>query len=49
MATTQMEAISARLALPCIDEPARKSVFNVKVTTDDSLNIFSNMPERQTH
>jgi len=43
-----MEPIAARMALPCIDEPDRKSVFRIHVTTDQNLMVLGNMPEQQT-
>lgn len=45
MASTQFEAIDARRALPCVDEPAAKAVFRVTMTIPSNLTCFSNMPE----
>ncbi|KAF4696462.1 hypothetical protein FOZ60_000153 [Perkinsus olseni] len=42
---TQMEAIDARRAFPCIDEPAAKAVFRITVTTEAHRQVISNMPE----
>ena len=44
LATTQFEATDARRAFPCWDEPARKSVFDVTLVFDDSLQAVSNTP-----
>jgi aminopeptidase N len=45
MGTTQMEAIDARRMFPCVDEPAAKAEFELKVTAPADLMILSNMPE----
>ncbi|EER05228.1 Puromycin-sensitive aminopeptidase, putative [Perkinsus marinus ATCC 50983] len=45
MLSTQMEAIDARRAFPCIDEPERKAVFKITITTEANLQVISNMPE----
>ncbi|EER05230.1 puromycin-sensitive aminopeptidase, putative [Perkinsus marinus ATCC 50983] len=42
---TQMEAIDARRAFPCIDEPSAKAVFRITVTTEAHRQVISNMPE----
>jgi aminopeptidase N len=44
MASTQFEALDARRALPCIDEPSAKAVFAVTLTIPSHLHCFSNMP-----
>jgi aminopeptidase N len=44
MASTQFEALDARRALPCIDEPSAKAVFAVTMTIPSHLHCFSNMP-----
>ncbi|MBU6414780.1 M1 family metallopeptidase [Patescibacteria group bacterium] len=44
MATTQCEAIDARRIFPCLDEPARKAVFELSVTIPSNLTALSNMP-----
>lgn len=46
MASTQFEALDARRAFPCWDEPARKAVFGVTLVIPAKLTSFSNMPER---
>ena len=48
MASTQFEALDARRAFPCVDEPARKAVFLVTLTIPSSLQCCSNMPERSS-
>ena len=42
--TTHLEAVQARKVLPCVDHPAFKAVFNVRVRTDANLSVISNMP-----
>jgi tricorn protease interacting factor F2/3 len=42
--TTHLEAVQARKVLPCLDHPAYKAVFRVKVRTDANLSVISNMP-----
>lgn len=44
MAVTQFEAVYARRALPCWDEPALKATFSVHLTVDKGLVAVSNMP-----
>ncbi len=41
---SQMEAIEARTAFPCWDEPAFKFPYQMVLTTPDSLLAVSNMP-----
>ncbi|MCJ1395947.1 Aminopeptidase 2 mitochondrial [Xylographa bjoerkii] len=43
MAASQMEAIDARKAFPCFDEPALKATFDVTLITDLGLTCLSNM------
>jgi len=45
MASTQFEALDARRAFPCVDEPAAKAVFGVTLTVPATHQCFSNMPE----
>jgi len=45
MASTQFEALDARRAFPCWDEPARKAVFSLSLIVPCHLVAFSNMPE----
>ena len=42
--STHLEAVQARKVLPCLDHPAYKAVFRVKVRTDANLSVISNMP-----
>jgi tricorn protease interacting factor F2/3 len=42
--TTHLEAVQARKVLPCLDHPAYKAVFKVKIRTDANLSVISNMP-----
>lgn len=45
VASTQFEALDARRALPCVDEPAAKATFLVTLVVPPHLECFSNMPE----
>ena len=45
IATTQMEATDARMALPCWDEPDCKAVFGVTLIAEAGLLALSNMHE----
>lgn len=45
MASTQFEALDARRAFPCWDEPAVKATFSVTFIVDAHLTVLSNMPE----
>jgi len=47
MFTTQMEPNFCRMFVPCIDEPARKTVFRIDVVTAHEKTVLSNMPERR--
>ena len=42
LATTQFEAIHAREAFVCIDEPAAKAIFELTIITADKLCVLSN-------
>ena len=44
MLATQMEPIGAREMLPCFDEPAFRTVWDVAITTDQKYMALSNMP-----
>ena len=44
MASTQFEALDARRAFPCVDEPAAKAVFGLTLTVPSNRQCFSNMP-----
>lgn len=44
MFLTQFESHHAREMLPCVDEPAAKATFEVKVTTQSGMQVLSNMP-----
>lgn len=48
MAMTQFEAIHAREALVCIDEPAAKAIFELEITGPAGLTFLSNAPARTT-
>jgi len=43
MASTQFEALDARRAFPCWDEPARKAVFGLTLVIPSALDCLSNM------
>uniref|UniRef100_A0A182QWB6 Aminopeptidase n=1 Tax=Anopheles farauti TaxID=69004 RepID=A0A182QWB6_9DIPT len=44
LASTQFQAISARSAFPCLDEPALKATFSVNIQHHPSYDAVSNMP-----
>jgi aminopeptidase N len=45
VASTQFEALDARRAFPCVDEPAAKATFCLTLVVPSDLECFSNMPE----
>ena len=45
VASTQFEALDARRAFPCVDEPAAKATFLLTLVVPSKLECFSNMPE----
>mmetsp|Transcript_27434 Transcript_27434/g.64303 ORF Transcript_27434/g.64303 Transcript_27434/m.64303 type:complete len:894 (-) Transcript_27434:208-2889(-) len=45
VASTQFEALDARRAFPCVDEPSAKATFLVTLVVPADLECFSNMPE----
>ncbi|MDE1869238.1 MAG: M1 family metallopeptidase [Candidatus Micrarchaeota archaeon] len=46
--TTQFEAVSARKAFPCIDEPIAKATFDVTMIVEKDLSAISNMPIKKS-
>lgn len=45
VASTQFEALDARRAFPCVDEPSAKATFVLTLVVPSHLECFSNMPE----
>ncbi|CUG87639.1 aminopeptidase, putative [Bodo saltans] len=45
LGTTQFEAVDARRAFPCWDEPVHKASFDLTLVVDKNLRALSNMPE----
>ena len=48
MINTHFEPIHAREALPILDEPCFKSIFNLSVTVSPEWSVISNMPGTST-
>jgi puromycin-sensitive aminopeptidase len=46
LATTQFEAVDARRAFPCVDEPAAKAVFEVTIIAPEHKTVISNTVEK---
>jgi puromycin-sensitive aminopeptidase len=46
LGTTQLEAVDARRALPCWDEPAVKATFDLTLIVPEGQTALSNMPEK---
>ncbi|XP_066591924.1 uncharacterized protein [Prorops nasuta] len=44
VATTHLEPTGARRLFPCLDEPAFKAIFQLKVNTLENEKVLSNMP-----
>jgi len=49
MASTQFEALDARRAFPCCDEPALKATFGLTLFVPGHFTALSNMPVKSVH
>ena len=41
---TDLEPAEARTVFPCVDEPAYKAVFRLRITTENGLGVIANTP-----
>ena len=41
---TDLEPAEARTVFPCVDEPAYKAVFRLRITTEEGLGVIANTP-----
>ena len=46
---TQFESTSARKSFPCLDEPDKKAVFNIKLGRRPDMTAVANMPLVETN
>jgi tricorn protease interacting factor F2/3 len=45
---TDLEPAQARTVFPCVDEPAYKAVFRLRITTESGLKVIGNTPVERT-